>query len=129
MLAVVLPYLPVSGSEIKSEARKTATLLRYVNETAALKKQTIPVVFDLDRRTISWAEESAGGLERELRRDRKLRSLYAVELQTKGEVREGELTVLFGPLGLAEFLSVRFRDDDREMTVSFNPVSGRAKIE
>lgn len=119
-LAVVLPYFAVSETELKSEARKTAALLRYLNETASMKKITIPLVFDLDGGQLKWKEESE--------RAEKLGRLHSVKLQSRGEVKEGELTVFFAPFGLREFLEVNFKDGEKAMTVIFNPISGRAKI-
>lgn len=121
LAALVVPALQHSESRINAEARKVASTLRYLNETAASKKVTLSISFDLDKGAITW-EDSEG------QRAEDMESLAAVELQSRGMVKEGELIVFFEPLGLREYLLVYLRDGSEERTVAFNPVSGRVKI-
>jgi general secretion pathway protein H len=121
MAALVLPNLRYSENRIRSQARKVASILRYLNETAAAKKVTLPISFNIDKGTITW-QDSEG------ERSEEIDSLSAVELQSRGILKEGELVVFFQPLGLREYLMVYLRQDDEERTVAFNPVSGRVKI-
>jgi prepilin-type N-terminal cleavage/methylation domain-containing protein len=121
VFALVLPNFAIKEGRIKNDARKIASILRYMNETAALKKQTLQMKFDLDERVLSWEAQDG-------RKTQEVQGLRAVEIHSRGMVKEGELIVFFGPQGLDEHLWVYLRHDDKEMTVAFNPISGRARI-
>jgi hypothetical protein len=121
MAALLMPSFETSEGRMKSEARKMASLLRYLNETSAAKKKNLSLRFDLGEGTVT-PSEGVGG--RELR----LETLYGVELQTRGLLKEGELTVFFPPLGLREHMWVYLGHGDNGLTVALNPVSGRVKI-
>lgn len=121
MLTLVLPYFNMSGNSLDAEARKMASVLRYLNETAAARKETMQIKFDLAKRLVTWSESGSEKAE-------SFQTLKAVELQSKGTLKEGELTVFFGPTGLGEFLNVYLSDGDAERTVAFNPISGRVRI-
>jgi hypothetical protein len=70
---------------------------------------------------ISW-EEPEG------RRTESFESLEGLNLQSRGEVKDGEIILIFGPLGIQENITVRLREDDQGMKVVFHSVSGRTKI-
>jgi general secretion pathway protein H len=119
--ALVFPAFFGTDNKIKAEARKTASLLRYLNDNAISTKSTYPLKFNLQEGVLSWQ-----GLDGE--KTEKLQSLVSLTLTSKGTIREGEVTVFFGPLGIQENLAVNLRNEDRDMAVSINPVSGRVKI-
>lgn len=121
LLAVVIPSFSTSGGRLKSEAREVASVIRYLNDAAAMRKTALSLSFDFKNRSLSWEEEGRGRTER-------IESLVSVTLPTRGEVTEGELIVFFSPLGLAEHMDVRLALGEEEMTVSFNPISRRTKI-
>lgn len=121
LAALVVPNLQYSENRIRTQARQVASVLRYLNETAASKKVTLAISFNLDEGTITW-QDSEG------ERSESIETLAAVELQSRGAVKEGELVVFFEPLGLREYLLVHLRHDDEVRTVAFNPVSGRVRI-
>lgn len=121
VLTLVLPYFHFSSNRLNSEAREVASILRYLNETAASRKETMEITFDIDQRRLSWTDADS-------RKSETFQSLDAVELQSRGMLREGELKVFFSPLGLREFLSVHLKEDEESKTVAFNPISGRVKI-
>jgi prepilin-type N-terminal cleavage/methylation domain-containing protein len=121
VLALVMPAFSTRKGRLKEEARKVDSILRYTNETAAMKKQTLGLKFEFEEGVVSWDGPEGSKTER-------LRGLRGVELQTRGMVREGELIVLFGPTGLGEHLWVHLAEAEEEMTVSFNPISGRVKV-
>jgi len=54
--------------------------------------------------------------------------MSSVELQSKGRVSEGELIIFFSPMGASEAFGFFLMDNDKTMTVNFNPLSGRVKI-
>lgn len=121
VMAVVLPSFSTTSSGLKADARRVASILRHLNETAVLKKKTLHLKFDLAEKTLTWPDR--GG-----ERTESISSMRIVELQTKGGVSEGELTVFFSPLGLSEHLNIYLSRGDEDMTVAMSPVSGRVKI-
>ncbi len=122
MLAMlVFPAFFGTGNKITAEARKTASLLRYLNDNAIATKNTYPLKFDIPNGVLSWQGPDGEKTER-------LKSLASLTLTSKGNIREGEVTVFFGPLGLGENLAVHLRDEDKDMTVSLSSLSGRVKI-
>jgi general secretion pathway protein H len=121
-VAMVIPSFYGAGeSRLHADARKTAALLRYLNDSAIYTKETYPLTFDLQDRRMTW--NSPDGEKTE-----DMKSLAGVTLPSKGDVTEGSVTVFFGPLGLPENVDVHLRVEDDEMTVTFNPLSGRALI-
>jgi prepilin-type N-terminal cleavage/methylation domain-containing protein len=121
-VAMVIPSFYKAGeSRLNADARKTAALLRYLNDSAIYTKETYPLTFDIQDRRITWK-----GPDGEKTED--MKSLTGVTLPSKGEVTEGSVTVFFGPLGLSENVDVHLRVEDDMMTVTFNPISGRALI-
>jgi general secretion pathway protein H len=122
LAAVVFPAFFGTGSKITAEARKTASLLRYLNDNAISTKSLYPLKFSLPDGLLSWKGPDGEKTDR-------LKGLVSLTLTSKGTIREGEVTVFFGPMGIQENLAVHLRDADKDMTVSINPVSGRVKIE
>ncbi len=121
-VAMVIPSFYRAGeSRLDADARKTAALLRYLNDSAIYTKDTYPLTFDIQDRRITWKGPDGEKTE-------EMKSLTGVTLPSKGEVTEGSVTVFFGPLGLAENVDVHLRVEDDIMTVTFNPLSGRALI-
>jgi general secretion pathway protein H len=120
--ALVFPSFSNLGERrIASDANKIASLLRYLNDTAIYTKETYSLKFDLRDDAISW--EGPDGEKHE-----DIKSLSSLYLPSKGQIKEGEVTIFFGPLGTAENIEVRLKDKEKDMTVSFSPISGRAKI-
>ena len=123
VMGLALPKLGlITGMSADDEARAIAGTLRYVNESSALTRRTYSVTFDLTGKTLSWNDMDSEG--NELGID----GLNAVELPSRGMVTDGQLKVLFGPAGLGENLNVYIKTGDRELTVKFNHLSGRAKV-
>lgn len=122
LTAIAIPSFFSSGdSGLKSDARKMASLLRYLNDSSIYTKKTFSLAFDLQEDSISWHGPDGDKTE-------KIKSLSSVALQSKGEVKEGQVTVFFGPLGINENISVHLKGDKKGMTVTLNAISGRAKI-
>lgn len=121
MAALIFPAFYGADSKIKSDARKTASLLRYLNDNAISAKETYPLKFNLGEEELSWKGPDGEKSE-------KVRRLAGVYLQSKGELKKGEVTVFFGPLGIREYMALHLLEDEKEMTVSINPVSGRVKV-
>jgi len=58
----------------------------------------------------------------------KIEELSVVDLPSQGLLREGEITVFFGPMGASEGLSVHIGGEENALIVELNPLSGRVKI-
>jgi prepilin-type N-terminal cleavage/methylation domain-containing protein len=121
LAALVFPAFYGTNNKLKSDARKLASLLRYLNDNAISAKETYPLKFDLGEEMLSWKGPDGEKSE-------KVPSLAGVDLQSKGELNKGDVTVFFGPIGISEYMALHLKEDDKEMTVSINPVSGRVKI-
>ncbi|MBF0557587.1 MAG: prepilin-type N-terminal cleavage/methylation domain-containing protein [Nitrospirae bacterium] len=122
LTAVVLPSFFRSGdNRLKSEARKMASLLRYLNDSSISTKKILSLKFDIQEGSMSWLGPDGEKSEQ-------VKSLAGVELQSKGDIKEGQVTVFFGPLGITENISVHLKNDKKAMTVTLNAISGRAKI-
>lgn len=120
--AMVIPSFYGTGeSALNADARKTASLLRYLNDSAIYAKETYSLTFDLRDYRLAWKGPDGEKAEN-------IRSLTGVTLPSRGEIRKGTVKVFFGPLGLAENVEVHLRNKDDRITVSFNPISGRARI-
>lgn len=122
MLALAIPSFTVLGeSRIKSDAKRLASIVRYLNDSAISTKETFSLKVDFKEDLIAYNGPDGKKSER-------FESIYAVELQSRGVVSKGELIIFFGPLGASEAFSFLLRDDEKIMTVVFNPLSGRVKI-
>ena len=122
LAGIVFPsFRGLSERQLSSDARRTASLLQYLSDSAMASKETYSVDFDLQKSSISWKGPEGDKTE-------SLKTLAGVDLQSKGMTREGLVTVFFGPAGIMEYIEVLLKDDEKEMKVTFNPISGRAKI-
>ncbi|MEW6002262.1 MAG: prepilin-type N-terminal cleavage/methylation domain-containing protein [Nitrospirota bacterium] len=122
LLAIVLPsFYGLGEKKLKTDARKMASVLRYLNDTAISRKETYSLKFDFEEDTVSWKSPEGEKTE-------KVKSLFALYLQSKGTVKEGQVLVHFGPLGMQENIAVNLRDGDEAMTITLNALSGRTKI-
>ncbi|MDH5202825.1 MAG: prepilin-type N-terminal cleavage/methylation domain-containing protein [Nitrospirota bacterium] len=120
--ALVIPsFYGIGEGKLKSEAGKIASLLRYLNDTAISRKETFFLTLNLDTKIAKW--ETPEGKYSE-----KFESLLTISTTATKNISRGEITLFFNPLGLQESLIVTLKDKEQEMYVSFNPLSGRAKI-
>jgi general secretion pathway protein H len=118
--AVVMPAFSRPADTLKAEAGKIASILRSLNDHAASTKRQTSIKFDLKTRSITFRKVQQKTL--------KISSLFAVELPSKGLIKEGQLTVFFNPSGVAEPVTVHLRSKDKELRITYNPISRRAKI-
>jgi prepilin-type N-terminal cleavage/methylation domain-containing protein len=122
VMALAIPSLyKIGEGRIKSEAGRLASMLRYSNDNAVSRKETYPLKFNLDKKSVTWTAPEGEKTER-------LDSLFRVSTTSTGNVSTGELNLLFTPLGIQENLIVTLREGDKEILVTFNPLNGRAKI-
>lgn len=119
---IVFPsFRKLSSRQLDADTRRTASLIQYLNDSAMASKETYSADFDFQEGSISWRGPEGDRTE-------KIKTLAGVSLQSKGMVRTGQVMVFFSPLGIREYLEVLLRDEEKVMKVTFNPVSGRAKI-
>ncbi len=122
LMALVFPSLyGAEGMRLKSDAKRIASVLRYLNDSSIATKDSYSLTFDLRENTISWKGPDVEKTE-------EFKSLSSVELPSKGNVSEGQVAVSFGPLGIQESLRVHLRQSGETMVVAFNQLSGRAAI-
>ena len=122
MTAIIIPsFYGLSENKLKSDARRIASLLRYLNDSAISTKETYFLKFDLQEGTLAWQDPDGKKTET-------FESLAGLYLPSKGELKEGQITVFFGPLGIQESIAVHLRRNGQGMTVALNPWSGRTKV-
>lgn len=122
ILAVSLPSLTaVGGDNIKSDAKRIASMLRYLNDSAITTKDSLYMKVNLRDKIIFYNGPDGEKTER-------INSMAGIELQSKGLVSEGEVVLFFGQSGAAENIRVHLRDEKSAMIVALNPTSGRVKI-
>lgn len=122
MLALTFPVFGGIGQGgLKSDARKLSSALRSVYENAVSRKASYPVKFLFSEHAVSWT--MADG-----ETSMKVDTLSGVEMPSKGLVRDGEITILFEPVGPREPLIVHLEKDDSFLRVIFNPISGRVYV-
>ncbi len=123
--SIVMPSLWGSGERyLKSEAKRIGNTLRYIYGEAVSKKQTYAVKIDIENNT--WAFESKSESRSfEIKNEVMFKDII---IPSHGEISRGELTLIFGPLGPEEPITLHLIRDDAEYTVKFNHLNGRAKV-
>lgn len=122
ILAVSLPsFTGIGESRLKSDSKKAASILRYLNDTAITTKESLEMKVNLKDKTIYY--NSPEGEKKE-----KLENLSGISLQSKGLISEGEVTVFFNISGAAENIQFHLSDNKSNRTVELNPSSGRVRI-
>jgi len=122
LMAIVFPSLyGAEGMRLKSDAKKIASVLRYLNDSSIATKDSYSLTFDFGENSISWKGPDVEKTE-------EFKSLSSVELPSKGNVNEGQVIVSFGPFGIQENLVVHLRQSGETMMIVFNQLSGRAAI-
>ena len=121
-LALTLPsFTGIGEDRVKTDARKLASILRYLNDNALSLKETYPLRIRFSDSMVIYQGPEGEKTE-------KIEELREVELPSQGLLREGEVTVFFGPVGASESLSVRIGGEKDSLRVELNPLSGRVKI-
>jgi len=122
VLALSLPTFTGMGeNKIMSDAKKIASILRYLNDSAISTKESLTLKVDFRDKVIGY--DSPEGEKSE-----QFDSLTGVELQSKGLVTEGELFVFFSPLGAQENITMYLGDEGSAVAVILNSMNGRVKI-
>ena len=122
VLALSLPTFTGMGeNKIVSDAKRIASILRYLNDSALSTKESLTLRVDLRDKVIGY-----NGPEGE--KSERIDSLSGVELQSRGMVTEGELLVFFSPLGAQENITIHLGDEGSPIAVALNSMNGRVKI-
>jgi len=122
MLAFSFPYFTVmDGGKLKSEARKVASILRYMNDSALATKETYTIKVNFEQKLLSYNGPEGEKIEN-------LTNLSALHLQSGGAVSNGEVIVFFGPTGASESFTVYLKGGKADTAITFNSLSGRARV-
>ena len=119
--AVIMPSFSAPRGTLRKESGKLASTIRSLYDTTVSKKVRSTLEFDLDSRIVRWKDGKRSGSST-------LRTLTGVELQARGLVKKGKLTVFIDPSGNNEHMTVFFEDGGERMSVTFNPISGRTRV-
>lgn len=136
-LALVYPRLPALGAAyLKTDAGRAAGLLVYLNEASAARRTNYRLKFDLEKETLTvdaskGAEEYAAVTEPGLGgiKFREGVDLEDIVVPGLGRVKAGEVSVVIAPSGSGEPFTLHLKSGKEQMTILFNPYSGKALIE
>jgi len=135
--ALIAPRLPSTGSmALKSSARSTAAMLRYLGERSTGSKNIYRLHVNISENTIKITRKLPNGEEippEDPLLSRKVleSGVVIVDLQSPrlGKVTEGEVLIDFGAAGLTEFLTLHLKSPQGEsFTVAGYPASGKVKL-
>ncbi|MBI1911421.1 MAG: type II secretion system protein [Deltaproteobacteria bacterium] len=134
ILALVFPRITgFDEHNLKSDSERISSLLIYLNEASATKKVYYRVWFDLDSDRLD-IEVSKTGLEYEPEPETTFRiirpksDLEDIVTPGLGRVTTGKAALVFGPLGASEPVAIHLKADEKKLTVSFNPYTGKAAV-
>ncbi|HVO66916.1 MAG TPA: prepilin-type N-terminal cleavage/methylation domain-containing protein [Syntrophales bacterium] len=107
--------------KLKSEAGHIASILRYLNDSAVSTKEIYAVNINFKEKTLRYKGPEGEKVE-------KIDNLSRITTQSKGNISDGEITVLLSPAGAGENFSIHLTGIESSMAVVFNAMSGRVKV-
>lgn len=120
--ALAIPSFSKLGEKkLHTDAKRLASMLRYINDSAVASKETLKIRMDFKLKRMEYV--GPDGPRSEVFED-----ITGIELPSRGNVTEGELTLFFPPTGAAENIGIHLSDEGGSMTVVFNSISGRTRI-
>jgi len=120
-LAIVFPSINTKRS-LNSEAKRLASILRYLLDNAITKKETFTLTVKFPERIFIY-ETSEGKKEEIFPNLESIKSL-------KDTVKEdSSITIFFYPTGVKDFFTFVLKNEKEKYIVHINPVSNRVKIE
>jgi|GEM_PF-1503517 len=120
-LAIVFPSINTKRS-LNSEAKRLASILRYLLDNAITKKETFTLTVKFPERVLIY-ETSEG------KREERFPDLENVQT-SKDTIRENSsITIFFYPTGVKDLFTFVLKNEKEEYLVKINPVSYRVKIE
>lgn len=133
VLLVALPRLSIfEEAVLRSDARRVASLIRRLDDSAASSKAYYSMAFSIGGRTLE-ARKSLDNVVFESPEDMPSRVTLGQSTGIKALVlsgsrrSEGRASVVFGPGG-AEPFSISLEASGFSCTVSYNPYSGKVRI-
>ncbi len=105
--------------------KKLLAAIKLIHDSAINTKEDLFIRFEFQGERTTRTPRVVYTLP-EGRRKLDLNGMVSVMIPSRGEVREGKLTLIFGPFGYPEPFEVRFSDGTR---VFYNPFSGRTYLE
>jgi general secretion pathway protein H len=136
VLLIVFPRIPYfENFALNSEARRVAGILRYLDESASAKKIYYRAWFSPEKSSIE-VEASADGVEFKKSGDESLQGLTFKDgieivdlvLAGLGKVDHGDVAVVFNPGAGAEPFNLHMKKNNRIITISYNPYSGKVTV-
>lgn len=119
---IVLPSIGVMGTaKINSDAKRIASILRYLNDTAQTTKEMATLKIDIKKRLLSYETV-------DYKKEEMFDTIRSVELQSRGRLQTDEVILFFHPAGPAENIDIHLSDNRANLVVSLNHLSGRVKI-
>ena len=132
----VFPRIPFFDDfALNSEARRTAGLIRYLDESSSAKKIYYRVWFHQERGSLE-VESSVDGFEFKKIGEPSLKGftlkqgivMQDIVLQQHGRIKQGDAAVIFSPGAGAEPFNLHLEKNGRILTISYNPFSGKVKV-
>ncbi len=122
LLALVYPSLSVLDNSASSEAKRLASIIRYLNDSSINRKIVYEMEINLVGKEVSY--DSPDGKKTLI-----LKSLQKIYLSSKGEVTEGAIKMPFGYEGLIEIFQASFIQEGKSITLTYNPYSRQVKMD
>ncbi|MCC6502913.1 MAG: prepilin-type N-terminal cleavage/methylation domain-containing protein [Deltaproteobacteria bacterium] len=133
VLLVAIPRLSIfEEAVLRSDARKVASLIRRLDDSAASGKSYYRMTFSIGGRSLE-AQKSSDGMVFESPEGMPPRVVLSRATGIKGLALSGgnkaggTASILFGPSG-AEPFSIELEASGFSCTVSYNPYSGKIRI-
>ena len=137
LLVIVVPRLPsTEEAKLRSSARQTASLFRYLQDQGIGTKASYRLHIKMGENTISVTKISEDGVEITpedtfLQRQVLAEGISVADIQTQrtGMLTEGETAIAFGPAGIAEFVAIHLvTTKGKFFTIMAYPSSGKVKL-
>ncbi len=137
VVALVLPRLPaMQEANLRTSARQTAALLRYLDERSVATKKNYRLRIDLDDQRLTVLRRSASGddltpADPYLQRNPIHEGIVISDLTTPtlGKLTSGQATISYGPGGLTEPLLLHLGlPGGNSYTLQALPVSATVRV-
>jgi len=121
-LALAFPSFTLQkDAKLKSEAGRVSAILRYLSDSAVSTKETFEINLNFNNKLLRYRGPDG-------EKEEKIENLNDITLQSRGKLSDGEVTVLFGPAGTGENLTIHLTSLESSLAIVFNDLSGRVKV-
>lgn len=122
MAAFAFPALaPLREGGTTAEAKRLASIIRYLHDNALAMKETFPLTVDVDGHTVAY--RGPDGEKKE-----SFPHLDGILLATGKAIRSGETTVFFTPALRLEGFTAIIGTGEEALSVRYSPLSGRTRV-